>query len=80
MRFATTVLKYVCQKCTVMSSRESSQVSRPVGITTLSMFFVAAIEISLVAAISLWFPNGLLEPIWKLNPRARVGLGGFELY
>ena len=28
-----------------------------------------------VAAISLGFPGGFLEPIWRVNPRAREGLG-----
>jgi uncharacterized membrane protein (DUF2068 family) len=26
------------------------------------------------------FPNGLLEPIWKLNPRARVSLGAIGIW
>jgi hypothetical protein len=46
----------------------------------LSIFFFAATGITLVAAISLLFPNGLLEPIWKLNPRARVGLGAIGIW
>jgi uncharacterized membrane protein (DUF2068 family) len=41
----------------------------------LSIFFLAATVITLVAAVSLLFPNGFLEPIWKLNPRGRTGLG-----
>src|SRR5260370_31461487 len=41
--------------------------SRPFGITALSIFFFAATGITLVAAVSLLLPNGLLEPIWKLN-------------
>jgi len=41
--------------------------SRPFGITALTIFFFAATGITLVAAVSLLFPNGLLELIWKLN-------------
>lgn len=48
---------------------------RPFGITALSLFFFAATAITLVAAVSLLYPNGFLEPIWKLNPRGRAGLG-----
>lgn len=46
----------------------------------MSIFFFAATGITLVAAISLLFPNGLLEPIWKLNPRARVSLGAIGIW
>lgn len=49
--------------------------SRPLGVSALSVFFSAATLITIVAAVSLLFPNGLLEPIWRLNPRARAGLG-----
>ena len=63
-----------------MSSNKSVPVSRPFGVTALSIFFFAATGITLVAAISLLFPNGLLEPIWKLNPRARIGLGAIGIW
>ena len=53
---------------------------RPAGITVLSIFFWAATAITIVAAVSLLFPNAFLEPIWKLNPRARVGLGAIRLW
>lgn len=63
-----------------MSSNDSAPVSRPFGITALSIFFFAATGITVVAAISLLFPNGLLEPIWKLNPQARSGLGTIGIW
>lgn len=63
-----------------MNSRKSPATSRPFGITVLSIFFSAATGITLIAAISLLFPNGLLEPIWKLNPRARVSLGDIGIW
>ena len=31
---------------------------------------------SLVAGLALLFPGGILEPMWRLNPRAREGLSG----
>jgi hypothetical protein len=62
-----------------MNSSKSARISRPFGITALSIFFFAATGITFVAAVSLLFPNGLLEPIWRLNPRARVGLGAIGL-
>lgn len=41
---------------------------------------MAATVITIVAAISLTFPNGFLEPIWKLNPRGRAGLGAIGMW
>jgi hypothetical protein len=49
--------------------------TRPVGITVLCIFFMAATAITLIASISLLCPGGFLEPIWQLNPRGRAGLG-----
>ncbi len=49
---------------------------RPVGITALSIFFWAGAVISFIAAVSLLFPGSFLEPLWKLNPRAREGFVG----
>lgn len=49
--------------------------NRPIGVTALSIFFMTATAITVVAAISLLLPNGFLEPIWRLNPRGRAGLG-----
>lgn len=48
--------------------------TRPAGVTALSIFFMVATVIALVALISLLFPNGFLEPMWRLNPRGRAGL------
>jgi hypothetical protein len=53
---------------------------RPAGITALSVFFMAATVITLIAAISLLFPGGFLEPIWRLNPRGHAGLGAIGLW
>jgi hypothetical protein len=46
---------------------------RPGGVTALAVFFAAGAAISLVTTIALLFPGGVLEPIWRLNPRARAG-------
>jgi uncharacterized membrane protein (DUF2068 family) len=54
--------------------------TRPVGVSVLSIFFLAATLITTLAAISLLFPNGLLEPIWKLNPRGRTGLSAIGFW
>lgn len=56
------------------------RVDRPFGISLLSIFFFAATGITLVASLSLLFPNGALEPIWRLNPRAREGLGAIGIW
>jgi hypothetical protein len=63
-----------------MSSRNGITDSRPFGVTTLSVFFMAATLITIVAAISLTFPDGFLEPMWKLNPRGRAGLGAIGMW
>jgi len=60
--------------------KESINETRPVGITVLSIFFMAATAITLVASISLLFPGGFLEPIWQLNPRGRAGLAAIGVW
>ena len=50
--------------------------ARPVGVTALSIFFWAGAVISFIAAVSLLFSGSLLEPMWRLNPRAREGFAG----
>jgi hypothetical protein len=45
--------------------------TRPRGVTALGFFFVFGTFASGLAAISLLFPGGPLEPVWRLNPRAR---------
>ena len=42
---------------------------RPLGIAALSVFSLVAAVLASVAAISLAFPGGPLEPMWQLNPR-----------
>ncbi len=44
---------------------------RPRGITALSIFFALGAGISFASFVALLFPGGLLEPMWRLNPRAR---------
>src|SRR5215210_5903625 len=46
--------------------------NRPLGITALGIFFAAGFLIALTSAISLLFPESFLEPMWRLNPRART--------
>jgi hypothetical protein len=48
---------------------------RPPGLVALSGFFLAGSLISFTACLSLLSPGGPLEPMWRLNPRARDGLG-----
>ena len=50
--------------------------SRPAGVTALAVFFAAGAAIAAAAGASLLDPGGFLEPMWRLNPRARVGLAG----
>ena len=47
--------------------------NRPKGITALSIFFLGGALICLIAVSALLFPESLLKPIWRLNPRGHVG-------
>lgn len=44
----------------------------PVGIKLLSAFFAFGALVCLITIIVLLFPGGALDPIWRLNPDARV--------
>lgn len=63
-----------------VEERQGITKTRPVGITALSFFFIAATVMTLAASISLMFPGGFLEPIWRLNPRGRAGLGAIGVW
>jgi hypothetical protein len=45
----------------------------PLGIRLLAVFFAAGALISLTTAVSLLWPGGPLEPMWRLNSRAHEG-------
>ena len=47
---------------------------RPAGITALSIFFVFGAAASGFAAASLLVPGGVLDPMWRVNPRGHEGL------
>lgn len=51
---------------------ESATRPRPLGITLLVIFFAAGALICLVTMLALAFPGGVLEPIWRLKPDARM--------
>jgi hypothetical protein len=44
---------------------------RPGGVAALAVFFGLGALISLASCVSLLNPGSLLEPMWRLNPRAR---------
>ena len=50
--------------------------TRPGGISALSAFFAAGAVISFTSGVALLFPGSLLEPMWRLNPRAREAFAG----
>src|SRR5438128_842469 len=54
--------------------------SRPAGITALSMFFLFGAAISFTVFISLLFPGSFLEPMWRLNPRAREAFASIGIW
>src|SRR5262245_14887501 len=45
---------------------------RPVAVSALSIFFALGAAMAFIAAVSLIFPDSPLEPMWRLNPRARA--------
>ena len=53
---------------------------RPKGLTALGAFFIFGAAMSFTAGVGLLFPNGPLEPMWRLNPRAREGFGRMGLW
>ena len=56
--------------------------SRPFVVKVLIVLFVIGVAASLISIISLTFPGSFLEPVWKLNPRAREGfaqMGGWSI-
>ncbi|HEY6931435.1 MAG TPA: hypothetical protein VJA66_17325 [Thermoanaerobaculia bacterium] len=44
---------------------------RPAGVTALACLFAFGALVSGLSAVSLLSPGGVLEPMWRLNPRAR---------
>ena len=44
---------------------------RPAGVTVLTCLFVVGTLASGLSVISLLSPGGVLEPMWRMNPRAR---------
>ena len=54
--------------------------TRPAGVTALSIFFVFGATVSFVSFVSLLFPGSFLEPMWRLNPRAREAFTGMGVW
>lgn len=57
---------------------------RPFGVTALALFFAFGALASAVSLVSLLLPGSFLEPMWRLNPRARqafasMGASGLAL-
>jgi hypothetical protein len=53
-------------------SRLTMPADRPLGHALLGAFFAAGALISTASALALVFPGSWLEPMWHLNPEARV--------
>jgi len=50
----------------------TNQTRLPVGIVLLVIFFAAGALICMLVVLALAFPGGILEPIWRLRPDARI--------
>jgi hypothetical protein len=46
------------------------QAHRPLGVTALGLLFSFGVLASGLSWVSLLTPGGVLDPIWRLNPRA----------
>ena len=55
-------------------NRTATSAHRLRGITALSIFFLAGAAISLLASLSLRYPDSFLESMWRLNPHAHENL------
>jgi len=53
---------------------------RPPGITALSLFFVFGALMSGLTVFLLLFPGSVLEPAWRLNPRAHEAFAAMGLW
>ena len=47
--------------------------TRPYAITALVVLFAIGTAASFISVVSLIFPGSFLEPVWRLNPKAREG-------
>ena len=54
--------------------------NRPPGINALGLFFLFGAAMSGLAAVMLMFPGTVLEPLWRLNPRAHEGFAAMGLW
>jgi hypothetical protein len=54
--------------------------SRPPGISVLGFFFLFGTVMSGLAGLMLLFPGSILEPLWRLNPRARESFAAMGLW
>jgi hypothetical protein len=41
--------------------------TRPIGMTALSMFFAGGAGLAAISAVSLAWPGSVLEPMWQLT-------------
>jgi len=61
---------------------EAPRGSRPWTVTALSVFFALGATIGALSLVALASPGRLLEPMWRLNPRAReqfAWMGGWAM-
>jgi hypothetical protein len=54
--------------------------ARPWTVTALSIFFGLGAAISATSLIALATPGGFLEPMWRLNPRAKEQFASMGLW
>ena len=46
--------------------------TRPAGVTALSLFFAFGLVMAGLACLALLFPGSMLKELWRLNPSART--------
>lgn len=55
----------------------TNQSRLPIGFVLLVIFFAAGAVICMLVMLALAFPGGILEPVWRLRPDARLELEEF---
>ncbi len=61
-----------------MLQRRQDGLTRPTGITVISLFFVFGTAMSAITLFLLVFPDSRLEPLWRLNRDAREGFAAMD--
>jgi hypothetical protein len=57
-----------------------SRTNRSVGVSLLTLFFAFGALTAFLTAVMLLSPGSILEPLWRLNPRAHHGFAALGFW